>query len=360
MRMPLSSHPIHGGQLEVYAKHYGIAKSDWLDLSTGINPNGYAQPNLPDAVFRDLPSEDDGLQQVASDYYGSDDVLMVPGSSWAIQCVPAVLHTYVTPIKKVLLPALGYSEHARAWQALGVDIVFYHNLPTTVQLQDCNVCVLINPNNPCAHLFSREKVLEIAQQLHKKSAWLIVDEAFIDTQPQNSVVKNRCDNVIVFRSLGKFFGLAGLRVGAIMANNEVLQRCKKRLPPWALNHPARFITKQALQDTLWIKQTRSRLIEQSKKLLNMCKQTLLVNVDTPVNINNTNFFVTLMFDTQQESLNVHHCLCEQSIYTRLLDNKIGIRIGLPNNTNENWQRLEHAFMQVAQQLKKETPDVHAL
>lgn len=359
MCTPLSSHPIHGGQLDVYAAHYGIAKNQWLDLSTGINPNGYPQPNIPDFVFRDLPNEDDGLQQAACNYYGSDNVLMVPGSSWAIQCLPFVLHTYFTSIKKVLLPLVGYSEHERAWRALDVDIEFYHNLPTTAQLQDCDVCVLINPNNPTAHLLSRETLLEIAQQLRQQSAWLIVDEAFIDTQPDSSVITNRGDNVIVLRSVGKFFGLAGLRVGAVIASNQLLEQCKQILPPWALNYPARFITKQALQDRRWIEQTTLQLIEQSQKLANVCKQTLLVNFNSPVKINKSDFFVTLIFGKQRETLHIHHCLCEQGIYTRLLDNKSGIRIGLPNNTHEYWQRLEHAFVQAAQQFKKETPNVHA-
>ncbi|MGR6872271.1 threonine-phosphate decarboxylase CobD [Pseudomonas sp. HK3] len=357
MSAPLSIHPVHGGQLETYAKHYDIANNQWLDLSTGINPKGYPQPKIPDSVFRDLPNEDDGLQQAACKYYGSDDVLMVPGSSWAIQCLPTVLQQYDAQITKVLLPTIGYSEHERAWRASNVEVVFYHYAPTNAQLQDCDVCVLINPNNPSSHLLSSEVVSDMAHQLNTHSGWLMVDEAFIDTQPQNSVIQNQLDNVIVLRSLGKFFGLAGLRVGAIIANDNLLKKCSELLPPWALNNPARFIAKQALQDNEWINQTTLTLMQQSNNLASLCENTFLVKIKSALKIVKTDFFVTLIFDAKHDAFKCHHTLCEQGIYTRLLDNKSGIRIGLPNNTDENWQRLEHAFMQVANELIKEKNDV---
>jgi cobalamin biosynthetic protein CobC len=308
---------------------------------------------MPDSVFRDLPNDDDDLQQVACDYYGSDQVLMVPGSSWAIQYLPTVLNNLVMPINKVLLPQLGYSEHKRAWRALGAQIEFYDDLPSVTQLQTCQVCVLINPNNPSTHLVSEEGVVKIAQQLQQQSAWLIVDEAFIDSRPHNSVVHNRGENVIVLRSLGKFFGLAGLRVGAIIANDEVLHVSKEMLNPWALNHPARFIAKKALQDKQWIKYTQADLKKQSQTLLATCEQSLLKHLKIPVTINQTDFFVTLLLDRKMESLTLHHCLCMQGIYTRLLDNQKGIRIGLPNNSGERWQQLEHGFIQAAYNFKKD-------
>lgn len=359
MNTPLPIHPLHGGQLDVYAQHYAIAKNQWLDLSTGINPNGYPQVSIPDSVFRDLPNDDDGLQQVACDYYGSDQILMVPGSSWAIQYLPTVLQNLVVPIKKVLLPQLGYSEHERAWRALGAQIEFYDDLPSVTQLQTCQVCVLINPNNPSTHLVPAEGVVKIAQQLQQQSAWLIVDEAFVDSRPHNSVIHNRGENVIVLRSLGKFFGLAGLRVGAIIANDKVLQVSKQMLSPWALNHPARFIAKKALQDKQWIEHTQTGLKKQSQTLLATCEQSLLKHLKIPVTINHTDFFVTLFLDSTMELLTLHHCLCKQGIYTRLLDNQKGIRIGLPNNSRETWQHLARGFMQAAHSFQKDISNVYA-
>ena len=359
MKPSVLKHPQHGGQLNVYAQHYGISQALWLDLSTGINPGGYFKSDVPDNVLRDLPHDDDGLQQAASDYYGSDALLMVPGSSWAIQNLPQVLLKHRPSINKVLLPQLGYSEHQQAWLASGVMAEFYSGTPSAAQLKTCDVCVLINPNNPSTHLLSKDTVLNIAQQLQQHSAWLIVDEAFLDTRPCNSVTGENEENTIVLRSLGKFFGLAGLRVGSVIACDSILTHLNSLLPPWALSHPARFIAKHALQDTVWIQQTRLRLQQQANKLAELCEQVLGGQGGDAWRILQTDFFVTVLCESKKMTLECHHQLCEQGIYTRLLDHQCGIRIGLPSDRSQDWQRLEQGLKQVASILKKETTHVDA-
>jgi cobalamin biosynthetic protein CobC len=277
---------------------------------------------------------------------------MVPGSSWAIQTLPLVLCQQYPFIKQVLLPKKGYSEHKRAWQTQGVSIVQYHDLPSEEQLQACDVCVLINPNNPSTQLCSVQTVLNIAKQLQHNSGMLIVDEAFIDTQPQCSVLAYRGENTIVLRSLGKFFGLAGLRVGSIMANETILQSCQSLLPPWALSHPARYISQQALQDGPWINKTIMHLQQQAEKLAALCKHNL-EHAAFECAVLHTDLFVSLFFDSKTSALDYHHRLCQQGIYTRLLDDQCGIRIGLPENTQAHWQRLEHGLLQAALAFKKD-------
>ena len=359
MSEPLIKHPSHGGQLHVYAEHYQIPTDEWLELSTGINPNGYPVPQFHENVLRDLPNDNDGLTAIAGHYYGCENVLMVPGSSWAIQQLPFALDHLYPKIKTVLLPRIGYKEHEKAWSVLPRNVVFYDDVPTDTQLESCDVCVLINPNNPSTHLVSAEGVVKIARQLQKQSAWLIVAEAFVDSRPHTSVIHDRGENVIVLRSLGKFFGLAGLRVGAIIANDKVLQVSKQMLSPWALNNPARFIAKKALQDKQWIEYTQADIKKQSQTLLATCEQSLLKHLKIPVTINHTDFFVTFFLDSKMESLTLHHCLCKQGIYTRLLDNQKGIRIGLPNNNRETWQHLERGFMQAAHNFQKDISNVYA-
>jgi cobalamin biosynthetic protein CobC len=343
--LPLSHHPAHGGQLDFYAKHYGIAKSEWLDLSTGINPNAYPQALLPEYVLRDLPSEDDGLEQVACEYYGCDALLMVPGSSWAITQLPMTLKDACPDIKSILLPCVGYKEHEKSWRALDVEMVFYDGLPSDKQLEHCDVCVLINPNNPTADLYTREDVLAIAEKLKCKKSVLIVDEAFMDATPQHSVITDKIDNVIVLRSLGKFFGLAGLRVGSIIANTIILNRLRSQLPPWALSHPARFVAKQALQDKQWITQTQDSLKQQSESLKDLCESVLLP-VMSNIKIVKNPLFVTIFFDSSICAQQYHHYLAEQGILTRLLDEKNSIRLGLPGNSKKNWQRLNNCLQKM--------------
>src|SRR5690606_22076033 len=82
----------HGGRLRAAARRYGIPLSDWLDLSTGVNPEGWPVPAVPPEVWVRLPEEDDGLERAASAYYGCDSIFPVAGSQAAIQALPALLH----------------------------------------------------------------------------------------------------------------------------------------------------------------------------------------------------------------------------------------------------------------------------
>lgn len=346
---PLDDHPAHGGQLDIYAVHYGIAKEQWLDLSTGINPNSYPNIHLPDDVFRDLPNEHDGLVQAAVEYYGSDELLMVPGSSWAIQHLPGTLEKLDLNIKTALLPRVGYKEHEYAWRILGANIIFYDAYPTDDQLKRCDVCVLINPNNPDAHLYTQVEVLHLAHVLKEQKGLLIIDEAFMDASPEFSTIPVRLDNMVIFRSLGKFFGLAGLRVGCVIANKEILTQLKQQQEPWAISHPARYIAKCALADKLWIKGAQNKLIEQGDKLKALCNLVFLEIKN--INIRSTRLFVTIFFNEQALAVQCHHLLCEQGVLTRLLDEKNSIRLGLPKDTQNNWQRLQDALKNLVVNLK---------
>ena len=352
MSEPLIKHPPHGGQLHVYEEHYQIPTDEWLDLSTGINPNGYPVPPFHENMLRDLPNDNDGLTAIAGHYYGCENVLMVPGSSWAIQQLPFALDYLYPKIKTVLLPRIGYKEHEKAWSVLPRNMVFYEDVPTDIQLESCDVCVFINPNNPTAHLLDSQLVIKMAEKLMQSEGLLIVDEAFMDAVNQYSVAGHKLKNVIVLRSLGKFFGLAGLRVGSVIANESILKQLTCQLPPWSISHPARYISKIALQDTHWIHQTKLKLAELSMQLKNMCERLLLPVFDDCKVVSNP-LFVSVWFDSQADAIGLHHLLCKQGILTRLLDEQSGIRIGLTKNSDTDFQRLNKAMAQAVQHFSKE-------
>lgn len=351
MSEPLNNHPLHGGQLYVYAEHYHIPMTEWLDLSTGINPNGFPLPQLHENVLRDLPSDNDGLEKAACNYYSCDNLLMVPGSSWAIQQLPFILDQFSPHINTILLPRIGYKEHEKAWSLLKPDLIFYDDVPSDEQLTNCDVCVLINPNNPTAKLLSSERVVKIAQLLKQSQGFLIIDEAFMDALNQHSVASYQLKNVIVLRSLGKFFGLAGLRVGSVIADDEILKLFEKQLPPWPISHPARFISQCALQDINWINETKLTLAKQSLQLKSLCEAVLRpVFSDCKVVFNP--LFVTIWFSLKTDATRFHHLLCEQGILTRLLDEQSGIRIGLANN-DKDCERLKNAMQQTIDYIREE-------
>ena len=184
--------------------------------------------------------------------------------------MPDVLHAL-----PILIPQLGYQEHRDYWQASGAVITEYpsDNRAAMVTFIDCAIqqnarqhVLVINPNNPTGLLMGRTQLLQWAQQLGTE-AYLMVDEAFIDTSPEESVLDEQLpDNVIVLRSFGKFFGLAGIRLGYCFAASAVLNRLRQRLGLWQMNGPAQAIASQALNDISWQQGMIPHLVDRMQQL----------------------------------------------------------------------------------------------
>src|SRR5574343_858745 len=250
----------HGGRLREAAAHYDIPLADWLDLSTGINPQGWPVPLLPAAVWQRLPEANDGLEAAAAAYYGNPNLLPVAGSQAAIQWLPNLL-----PRAAVACIAPIYAEHPHAWQQAGHKIRFLQNATLPRALTAITPYILLcNPNNPTADRHPREAVIDAARQLKERGGWLIVDEAFVDATPELSLTplagSEEAPNLIVFRSLGKFFGLAGARVGFVFAAPDLLNRMSEAMGPWTISGPSREVARQALLDAAWQDTVRPRLL----------------------------------------------------------------------------------------------------
>jgi cobalamin biosynthetic protein CobC len=254
----------HGGRLRRAARDYGIALADWLDLSTGINPDAYPVPAIDPQGWQRLPEDDDGLDAAAAAYYGSDRLLALPGSQAAIQALPFLFG----PMAVACVSPL-YEEHPRAWERAGHKPRRLPSLERALSAMT-PVVLLCNPNNPTAERVPRDALLDAASALEKRGGWLVVDEAFGDDQPENTVAAlaggEAAPNLIVLRSLGKFFGLAGARVGFVFAAPGTLDRLRETLGPWALAHPSRIVARQALADTAWQRTARERLAAASQRL----------------------------------------------------------------------------------------------
>lgn len=317
----------HGGRLREAAAHYNIPLAQWLDLSTGINPDPWPVPPLPPAVWQRLPETNDGLEAAAAAYYGNANLIPVAGSQAAIQWLPTLLPRAVVACISPI-----YAEHPQAWQHAGHKIRFLQNALLPRALAAATPYVLLcNPNNPTADRHPRDIVLDAAHQLKQRGGWLIVDEAFIDATPEDSVTplagSDEAPNLIVFRSIGKFFGLAGARVGFLFAAPELLGRLSEAMGPWTISGPAREAAKLALQDTAWQAASRPRLLAASERL-----EQLLAPLGE---VKATALFATL---TTQHASELHEALARQGILTRRFDQQAILRFGLPGSENE-WQRL---------------------
>lgn len=321
----------HGGRLRAAAAHYDIPLDRWLDLSTGINPEGWPVPALPASVWQRLPETGDGLESAATAYYGNANLLPLAGSQAGIQCLPALL-----PKAAVACIAPIYAEHPQAWHQAGHKLRFLQNATLPRALAAITPYVLLcNPNNPTADRHPVEVVIDAARQLKKRGGWLIVDEAFIDATPEQSLTPlagtDEAPNLVVFRSLGKFFGLAGARVGFVFAAPELLNRMQESMGPWTIPGPSREVARQALLDTTWQNATRSRLQAQADRL-----QALLSPLGE---VKATSLFATL---NSAHAGELHEHLASRAILTRRFDQQPLLRFGLPGDATE-WQRLADAL-----------------
>lgn len=317
----------HGGNLTLAAAQYNIPLADWLDLSTGINPNGYPLPEIPPAIWQRLPIEEDGLTEAACAFFGSRAAQPTAGSQAAIQILPRL-----RPACKVAMPSLMYKEHAYAWQCCGHQISTFTDLDDDI-LNSADVVLLCNPNNPTATRYPAADLLNLHQQLQNRGGWLVVDEAFMDATPENSIAQHtHLEGLFVLRSLGKFFGLAGARVGFLLASPQWLSKAQEILGPWSLSGPSRFVATQALADFTWQLNTRMQLSASSLRLAALLSENGLAPKS------GTALF---QFVPLKEAQVRHQQLAKQGIWVRYFPEASALRFGLP--TAEGWAKLEAAL-----------------
>lgn len=322
----------HGGQVLVAAQRYGIDAAEWLDLSTGINPVPFTPPPISLAAWKRLPQEQDGLLQAAADYYGSNNLLPLAGSQAAIQLLPRLRSSCRAG---VLHPA--YAEHAHAWLSAGHEVTALTPHDIDAAIDQLDVLVLIHPNNPTGKTFTQTQLLRWHQILQARQGWLIVDEAFIEASAQTSMVQTAMPpGLIVLRSLGKFFGLAGARVGFIFAQERLLAQIQNLLGPWNVSGPSRFVAQAALLDRNWQAATRTRLQQDGARLAQLLHDAKL----TPDG--GCGLFQWVKTDRAET---IHQQLARRGIFTRLFTKPHSLRFGLPGNEAE-WLRLQTALAEI--------------
>lgn len=326
----------HGGQLAQIAKRYNIAPEKWLDLSTGIAPVSYPIPDIPARFFQELPQDNYQLLAAAANYYQCQQLMVTNGSQAVIKALPNLWREKVRSAQanqaqqvKVFIPQEGYKEHLRAWQQAGFAIHFYQQLPSAA-LTENSVVVVINPNNPTGQYFNKPALLALHQQLSQLNGLLVVDEAFADSQPVSqsmaTEVNQTSDNLLILKSFGKFYGLAGIRIGFALLSEKWRQALTLLIGPWQVNGPAQFIASQALKDTSWQQQQIATLNQLSKQL----RACLVDNIasESIKEIVGTSLFQTVYFKDKIEVENLFHQLCQRAIYVRLTDEQHALRFGL--------------------------------
>lgn len=240
---------IHGGCLSAARARFGGGPGDWLDLSTGINPRPWPISGSTGPDWHALPDPGDlaRLERIAAAYFGADPelCLAVPGSETGLRALAGVLGL------PGLHSHLSYGTYAQAFPRSG----------RAKAGTEPSVLVLGNPNNPDGAVTAREVLLRALERQESRNGWLVVDEAFVDFAPELSLAGEVAEGrrLIVTRSFGKFFGLAGIRLGFVVAPAEVLSRLRHGQGEWPLGAAALSFGADAYADTAWIAQTRADL-----------------------------------------------------------------------------------------------------
>jgi cobalamin biosynthetic protein CobC len=332
----------HGGNLLAAVRQYGRPADAWLDLSTGINPDGFPVPALPAQVWQRLPEDDDGLAEIAALAYGAPRALPVAGSQAAIRTLPGLLAP-----GRVGVAALGYSEYAPAFADAGHQVVLLGErdfAPDRLAgaIASLDHLVVVNPNNPTGRSLPAPTLLACHRELAGRGGTLLVDEAFADCAPDISLAAHTTlDGLVVLRSLGKFYGLAGVRCGFVLAAPAMLAALSQRLGHWTVSGPARALARMALADTAWRQATRTRLQASSTRLAALLRDHGLAPVMQPL----------FAWVPHADAPALHDRLARAGVWTRLFDAPAvgddmavsSLRLGLPPDSETAWRHLADAL-----------------
>jgi len=324
---------VHGGDLDTARKLFPGALEPFLDLSTGINPNPYPIPPLAPQVFAHLP-ERAGLARLracaAAAYGAPAESNVVPAAG--TQSLMTLLASLVAP-GSAMIAGPTYAEHARIAALAGHDV---STVPALDALGAADLAIVVNPNNPDGRIYRRDDLLAVADRQRAHGGLLIVDEAFMDIGSREESLAGYVErgNVVVLRSFGKFFGLAGLRLSFALASTGIAARLGASLGPWPVSGAALVIGEIALSDTAWAETTRRALAEAARRLDAMLKEAGLERIG-----GSSLFSLVRSPDAQR----VFERLGRAGLFVRrFAEEPQWLRFGLPG-AEEDWRRLDAAL-----------------
>ncbi|WP_425102367.1 threonine-phosphate decarboxylase CobD [Tropicibacter sp. S64] len=315
----------HGGNLDAAMVRLGGTPGEWLDLSTGINPMPYPLPPIPPESWAVLPRGTDMARlsdSAAAAYATSARVIPMAGAQGAIQIVP-----WLRTPGRAAVQGPTYNEHAAALRACGWQVSEVAHLEA---LSGADLAVVVNPNNPDGRRHAPERLSALAATV----GLLIVDESFADPDPDVSLAPGEVpDNVVVLRSFGKFYGLAGLRLGFALANGTLADRLAEMAGPWPVSGPAIEIACHALADPDWQAQTIAKLTEGAARLDAMARRA---GWDL---VGGTPLFRTY---AAPDAAAAQNTLAGHRVWSRIFPySDRWIRLGLPQDTR--WRQLDTAM-----------------
>ena len=319
----------HGGDLDRAVMEFGGKKSEWIDLSTGINPNFYPVDSIENIDIHTLPSKDDikNLKDVAKKFYHTNGFLNVlSGAQAAINLLP-----YLFPSGDVSIIEPTYNEYKQTFLNTNWKVNIVHNLK---KMEGSTIAIICNPNNPDGKIFYQDDLIKLS----KKVDLLVIDESFMDLYPSlsmSNIINKNTKNIIILKSFGKFFGLAGVRLGFIISGKDISEKIENLIGPWQVSNPAIIAGIQALKDDVWIKNNIQKLKKYAYKL------DILANQLNWRLVGGT--YLYRLYETDS-SIETQKKLAQKKIWSRIFSySNNWIRLGIPS---------EKKFLEVSSKLSK--------
>ncbi len=314
----------HGGGLIAARRRFPDAPQPWLDLSTGINPVAYTLPSIPAHAVTRLPEPEQvaALEAVAARAYGVSDaaaVVAAPGTQALIHLLPRL-----RPRGTVSVLSPTYAEHHAAWALAG------HAVSEAPHLGEAAVAVVVRPNNPDGSVGDADTLLARADRLAAQGGLLVVDEAFADLEGCSLAPLMPRPGLLLLRSFGKTYGLAGLRLGFALADPALAAVLRQALGPWAVSGPAVWAGSHALADAAWRDETATRLAAVADRLdATLCRAGCRV-------VGGTRLFRLV---SSPDAAGLADRLAASGILVRrFADHPAWLRFGLPGSPGD-WARL---------------------
>ncbi|WP_430512626.1 threonine-phosphate decarboxylase CobD [Pannonibacter phragmitetus] len=324
----------HGGDLFQAMATYGGAEDDWLDLSTGINPHAYPVPaSLPASSWTRLPAQTAHkcLLDAARAAYQVPEHLglaAAPGTQVILPYLPALL-----PAGSVTIAGPTYSSHGDAWRVAGRQVSEISDIFR--EGPQSRIALIVSPNNPDGRWHEPQALLHLARDMQQRGGFLVVDEAFADVTPSRSLLPHLTEEpVLVLRSFGKFFGLAGLRLGFLAGPRHMTDALAQRLESWSVSGPALEIGALALRDLDWQAAMRKKLTQEMTALEDILKAS-------GFDLRGGTSLYTLA--EHPDAARLHQALARRHIWVRAFDYApTWLRFGLPGSP-EALARLRQAL-----------------
>lgn len=254
---------VHGGDLDAARRLFPSAPEPWIDLSTGINPVPYPLPPFDASALHRLPSPADlgRLKEAAATAYGApgpDHLAAAPGTQILIETLPRL-----RPRSRVAVIGPTYAEHAAAWARADHAVA---PVPDLAAAAGAEIVVAVSPNNPDGRLFDPGALLGAIAP----GGLAVLDQAFADLEDAEPAAPS--PGLVVLRSFGKTYGLAGLRLGFALAEPALVRRLEAALGPWAVSGPAIAAGCAALPDAAWRREAAAARARDAARLDRMIER----------------------------------------------------------------------------------------